>query len=286
MKSVNKFMIYSTVNNFIISVIKVFGGVAFKLDSLIADGIHTFSNFVTDLVSLIGGKIFKDKPDKYNPFGYNKFANWANIVVAFVIFILGGVAILNSFKVRRTIPSYQIFIFIFIALIMKMIAYSYLKKCNNKNKSQSYVNTYKELKLDIYTTILVIVVVIILQASNSNPMLKNADFLGSVLIGLLILSRSFSIFIDNILSMRAKLIKNENLSNKIQKFVLNFNEIKNCDVFLLKCKKYYKLRLSISLDKNISLKEQVLLERKIKKEIFNQNFNVNYVNIMIVNTLK
>ena len=35
-----------------------------------------------------------------------------------------------------------------------------------------------------------------------------------------------------------------------------------------------------------SLKKQVLLERKIKKEIFNQNFNVNYVNIMIVNTLK
>ena len=64
MKLEFKILIYSMINNLAISIIKVVGGILFGLSSLFADGMHTFSDFVTDIVCLIGAKISKKKTNK------------------------------------------------------------------------------------------------------------------------------------------------------------------------------------------------------------------------------
>ena len=67
MKIEFKVLIYSMINNLVIASIKVFGGLFYGLGSLLADGLHTFSDFITDIVCLIGSKISKKKPTKYHP---------------------------------------------------------------------------------------------------------------------------------------------------------------------------------------------------------------------------
>ena len=57
MKLEFKMLVYSMINNLVISIIKIGGGIFFKLGSLLADGMHTFSDFITDIVCLIGAKI-------------------------------------------------------------------------------------------------------------------------------------------------------------------------------------------------------------------------------------
>ena len=57
-------LIYSMVNNLVISLLKIVGGLTMNLGSLVADGMHTFSDFITDIVCLIGSKISKKKPTK------------------------------------------------------------------------------------------------------------------------------------------------------------------------------------------------------------------------------
>lgn len=54
-----KALAFSMCYNFIITVIKIFGGCYFQLGSLVADGMHTMSDFITDLVSFIGVKLSK-----------------------------------------------------------------------------------------------------------------------------------------------------------------------------------------------------------------------------------
>lgn len=56
-----KALVFSMCYNFIITVIKIFGGCYFQLGSLFADGMHTMSDFITDLVSFIGVKLSKKK---------------------------------------------------------------------------------------------------------------------------------------------------------------------------------------------------------------------------------
>ena len=49
-----KALVFSMIYNFIISIIKLFGGVFFHLGSLFADGLHTLSDFITDLIFFLG----------------------------------------------------------------------------------------------------------------------------------------------------------------------------------------------------------------------------------------
>ena len=76
-----KTLIYSMLNNLVISVIKIVGGFIFNLSSLLADGMHTFSDFITDIVCLIGSRISKKKPTKYHPFGFGKVEYLTNLFI-------------------------------------------------------------------------------------------------------------------------------------------------------------------------------------------------------------
>ena len=67
MKLELKTLRYSMFNNLVIAIIKVLGGLYFGLGSLFADGLHTFCDFLTDVVSMIGSKISKKRPTKYHP---------------------------------------------------------------------------------------------------------------------------------------------------------------------------------------------------------------------------
>ena len=42
-------LIFSMVSNLVIAVFKIVGGILFQFGSLLADGLQTFSDFVTDL---------------------------------------------------------------------------------------------------------------------------------------------------------------------------------------------------------------------------------------------
>ena len=63
-------LIFSMVSNFIIAVFKIIGGYVFRFSSLFADGLQTFSDFVTDIVSFLGAKFSKKQPTKSHPFGF------------------------------------------------------------------------------------------------------------------------------------------------------------------------------------------------------------------------
>lgn len=72
MKKEYAILIYSMVNNLIIAAMKIVGGVIFGLSSLFADGLHTISDFITDIILMVGVKISNKKATKHHPFGFRK----------------------------------------------------------------------------------------------------------------------------------------------------------------------------------------------------------------------
>ena len=63
-----KALAFSMIYNFIISIIKLFGGMFFHLGSLFADGLHTLSDFITDLISFLGVHLSKKTSYKASSF--------------------------------------------------------------------------------------------------------------------------------------------------------------------------------------------------------------------------
>ena len=72
MKNTTKVMFVSFITNFILSIIKVVVGFVGKSNSLIADGIHSFSDLITDLIALFGNFLSEKPEDKEHPYGHGR----------------------------------------------------------------------------------------------------------------------------------------------------------------------------------------------------------------------
>ena len=163
MKVEFKVLIYSMFNNLVIAIMKIFGGIYFNLSSLMADGLHTFSDFITDVVSFVGAKISKKKPTKFHPFGFGKVEYLANLFIGVILFLLGIFIIINGFGNEHIIPPLALLWILIVALILKIITIFIMNHIGKKINSQLLITSVKESKVDLYSSIGVIVITILLQ---------------------------------------------------------------------------------------------------------------------------
>ena len=158
MKTETKVLIYSIVNNLIIAIIKFVGGLFYNLGSLIADGLHTFSDFITDVVCLIGSKISKKRPTKYHPFGFGKVEYLTNLFVGVMLLLLGLYIIISSFFKESVIPPLSIIYLLVLVFILKLIVILIMHKVGKKINSGVLITSVEESKADLYSTIGVIII--------------------------------------------------------------------------------------------------------------------------------
>ena len=282
MKLEFKILIYSMINNLVIAILKAVGGVIFGLSSLFADGLHTFSDFITDIVCLIGAKISKKRPTKSHPFGFGRVEYLTNLFVGIILVILGVFIIINGFGQKEGIPPLTVLILLAVTFILKLIAIIIMHKTGEKINSQLLITSVKESSADLYSTIGVMIITILLQFSNKLPILKYSDLLGAILIGFIVIKTAFNIIISNSLSLIGEVEENSEIIEKVKEQVLKQKHIEDLKVLLIKYGAYYKLQLTLVLDPKISLRTATKIEDNIKKDIVrHRSLKVKYVTVFI-----
>ena len=286
MKLEIKVLKFSMINNFLIALIKIFGGIFFNLGSLIADGMHTLSDFITDIVCMIGSKISRKKPTKYHPFGFGKVEYLCNLFVGIILLALSVFIVIGSFNKKTTIPSLTVLFLLGLIFIMKLISIIIMNRVGKKINSQLLITSVKESKADLYSSIGVIIITILLQFSNKFKILKYSDMIGSILIGILVLKTAFQIIIDNSLSLIGEVEEDEKIINEIKDFIFKEKTVKEVNINLIKYGSYYKLQLTLELDSNLSLREISKIENKLKKDLIrHRSFKIKYVTIYVTNKI-
>ena len=282
-----KTLIYSMINNLVIAVIKVLGGLYFGLGSLFADGLHTFSDFITDIISMIGTKISKKRPTKYHPFGFGKVEYLTNLFVGILLLLLAMFIIISSFFKEAIIPPLTVLIILVISFVLKLIAIFIMNRVGKKINSHVLVVSVEESKTDLYSSIGVIIITLLLQFSNRFIILKYVDLIGSVVIGLIVLRTSLKIIISNSLSIIGEIDDDEEKVGKVNDYLSKYRNIIDSDMELVKYGAYYKLHLVLVLRQDITLRQAEKLMNKIKIEIIRQKkLKIKYVTIFITDKIK
>lgn len=286
MKEESKVLTYSMINNLIISIIKLIGGVFFGLSSLFADGMHTFSDFFTDIVCIGTAKITKKKPTKSHPFGFGKVEYLTNLFVGIILLSLAIFIIVNAFGKDAIIPPVSVLELLLLVFILKLIAILVMHNVGKKTHSQLLITSVKESSADLYSTIGVMIITILLQFSKQIPILKYSDILGSVLIGIIVLKTAFNIIIANSLSVIGEVEEDKELIENIKQVILKDSNIDNLKITLIKYGAYYKLQLTLVLNPNLTLKEATQIEKSVKKRILqHRSLNIKYVTIFIIDKI-
>lgn len=287
MKLEFKVLLYSMFNNLVIAIAKVVGGVILDLGSLFADGLHTFSDFVTDIICMIGSKISKHKPTKAHPFGFGRIEYLINLFIGVILFLLGVFIIIHGIsKDEVIVPPISLMWLLVGAIVLKLTAIVVMHVVGEKINSQVLITSVEESKTDLISSVAVAIITILLQFVDKYPFLKYADMIGSILIGLIVLKTALVVIVENSLMLLGEVEDNKEQIEKIKEYLKEFESIKDSKITLIKNGAYYQLQLFLELDSKLSLRRVTNLERKIKTGILrHRSLNVKYVSLYVTSNL-
>lgn len=75
--------------NFILSTLKIIAGITAKSAAMIADGVHSFSDFITDAFVLILIRISGKEKDNDHHYGHGKYETFATLLISIALIIVG-----------------------------------------------------------------------------------------------------------------------------------------------------------------------------------------------------
>lgn len=76
--------------NLLLTVGKIIAGIVGKSSAMLADGVHSLSDLVTDIIVLIFVKVSVKEKDKNHQYGHGKYETFATMLISFALMIVGA----------------------------------------------------------------------------------------------------------------------------------------------------------------------------------------------------
>ena len=91
-----KVTLWGSFVNFVLVVLKFIAGIVGHSAAMIADAVHSLSDFVTDIIVVIFVRISAKPQDEGHDYGHGKFETLATTIIGAILFIVGVGIMLNS----------------------------------------------------------------------------------------------------------------------------------------------------------------------------------------------
>ena len=139
-KASQKVTIVGGVVDFLLAIFKVIAGVIGNSGALIADGIHSFSDLLSDGVVLYAAKHSGDAPDAEHPYGHERFETVATLGLSIILAIIGTGIIFDAIN-RLSDPqslthSVLLLSIVSLSILSKEALYWYTLKVAKTYKSE------------------------------------------------------------------------------------------------------------------------------------------------------
>lgn len=170
----------------LLGIFKVVAGVMVGSVALIADGIHSFSDLVTDALVLVATHFGRMAPDHNHPYGHGRIETLATLWLgSMLIFIAGGIAwasLTRLFAAEHALPpGYWPIALSVVALLAKEWIFRYTMRVAKRVKSRLLEANAWHSRSDALSTGAVLVGLIAAQAG-----VGWVDALAAILVGLLV----------------------------------------------------------------------------------------------------
>lgn len=276
----NKVIAITAILNFVVAVLKITFGVLFSFSTLISDSIQSFIDFFTDIMSIVANKIGKRRANKTYPFGYGQVYYIANLITGFLLFLIGLFILYQFFFFTGTFtPSIKITIALLIVLFLKLIVVFLLNHYGKKYTSELMIESAKESKADFISTIVVLLILLITFFEEYIPAGINIDKIGSFGMALYVFYTSIKMMFSNVKGLLANDEENEDLKNEIEKKLQKYEDVKLKKIKIIKMSSYYSVFLQIKTSDEMTIKEYIAYEKKIKSKLRSCNKLIRYIDV-------
>ncbi len=268
--------------NAILVVVKIVVGIFTRSSALVADGMHSLSDLLTDIMALFGITQANKPPDKEHPFGHGK--------IEYVVSLLLGVGILfvayqliesviANINEPIIVPGILSLVVAIIVIIVKLMLSRYLLANGAKLSSQIITASGKESLTDVFSSIVVVVgvsAVLIGEAFNVT-ILMYGDRIASVLIAMLIVRIALSIMIEATQSLLGKSANQKILdtTREIASQVEGVIRVDHLDMIVYG--HYYQVLIDIRVDGKKTVREGHDIAHLVKMALQKRNPKLTHV---------
>lgn len=146
-KEIYKITIVGSVVNFLLVVFKFMAGIVGNSAAMLADAVHSLSDFVTDIIVIVFVHISKKPQDREHEYGHGKYETMATVIIGVLLLVVGfgilwnGVSSIYDFMRDGQLeePGMIALIAALVSIVFKEILYRYTVVRGKKLNSQAVV---------------------------------------------------------------------------------------------------------------------------------------------------
>ena len=276
-KEIYKVTIVGALANVTLLIFKFVAGIISNSAAMIADAVHSLSDFITDVVVIVFVKISSKPQDKSHDYGHGKFETLATLIIGIALLFIGLMILYNGVSATyRCIwlgeelhrPGMIAFWAAIFSIILKEAVYQYTVFKGKNLNSQAVIANAWHHRSDAFSSI------------GTAVGIGGAIFLGdkwvvldpiaAIVVSVFIINVSLKIIIKSINELLEKSLPDE-IENEIIKVAESFDMVK--DVHALRTRRIgnnIAIEMHLLMDGNLSLQcthnTTELIESELRKK--------------------
>ena len=282
-KGIYKVTIVGSIVNFLLLVFKFFAGIAGHSAAMLADAVHSLSDFITDIVVIVFVRIAGKPEDKGHDYGHGKYETLATAIIGLLLLCVGfgifwnGASSIYTFLRGGQLesPGVVALVAALVSIVSKEILYQYTVIQGKKLNSQAVIANAWHHRSDALSSIGTAIGIggAILLGDHWRVLVPVA----AVVVSFFIMKVSVRLLIPCVDELLEKSLP-EDVEKEIEQTVLSFPGVSQPHhLRTRRIGNYYAIELHVRMDGKITLEEAhstaTAIENKLK-EMFGKGTHV------------
>ena len=282
-KGIYKVTIVGSIVNFLLLVFKFFAGIAGHSAAMLADAVHSLSDFITDIVVIVFVRIAGKPEDKGHDYGHGKYETLATAIIGLLLLCVGfgifwnGASSIYTFLRGGQLesPGVVALVAALVSIVSKEILYQYTVIQGKKLNSQAVIANAWHHRSDALSSIGTAIGIggAILLGDHWRVL----DPVAAVVVSFFIMKVSVWLLIPCVDELLEKSLP-EDVEKEIEQTVLSFPGVSQPHhLRTRRIGNYYAIELHVRMDGKITLEEAhstaTAIENKLK-EMFGKGTHV------------
>lgn len=282
-KGIYKVTIVGSIVNFLLLVFKFFAGIAGHSAAMLADAVHSLSDFITDIVVIVFVRIAGKPEDKGHDYGHGKYETLATAIIGLLLLCVGfgifwnGASSIYTFLRGGQLesPGVVALVAALVSIVSKEILYQYTVIQGKKLNSQAVIANAWHHRSDALLSIGTAIGIggAILLGDHWRVL----DPVAAVVVSFFIMKVSVRLLIPCVDELLEKSLP-EDVEKEIEQTVLSFPGVSQPHhLRTRRIGNYYAIELHVRMDGKITLEEAhstaTAIENKLK-EMFGKGTHV------------
>ncbi len=285
-KGIYKVTIVGSIVNFLLLVFKFFAGIAGHSAAMLADAVHSLSDFITDIVVIVFVRIAGKPEDKGHDYGHGKYETLATAIIGLLLLCVGfgifwnGASSIYTFLRGGQLesPGVVALVAALVSIVSKEILYQYTVIQGKKLNSQAVIANAWHHRSDALSSIGTAIGIggAILLGDHWRVL----DPVAAVVVSFFIMKVSVRLLIPCVDELLEKSLP-EDVEKEIEQTVLSFPGVSQPHhLRTRRIGNYYAIELHVRMDGKITLEEAhstaTAIENKLK-EMFGKGTHVGFM---------